>query len=256
MPRNRNQVQIKIRSDKRKARKDDCSNPQTTHSSNLADHFQQVSSMVDNLNQDKLFVRHFFHDANHSAALVLYTDEQIKDMVRFCCPAPTSHSTVIGIDKAFNLGPLHCTITTYKILALTRQNTGEHPICLGPLFLHGNSDTLTFPHFFDTSKFKLSDASSPPVFGSDEEVALRNACSSAFPNSGLLSCLCHLKCNTLNYLKDTVGLCDRDRKIIKMSSIFGTNGVTETRDDKTFRTKLIRNVLNSSIILKNTSLLN
>ena len=30
-------------------------------------------------NQDRLFVRHFFPDANHSAALVLYAGEQIQE---------------------------------------------------------------------------------------------------------------------------------------------------------------------------------
>ena len=103
------------------------------------------------------------------------------------------------------------------------------------------------------------------MFGYDEEAALRNACSSAFPNSGLLSCFCHLKDKTLDYLKDTVGLCDRDSKSL-MSSIFGTNGVTEIRNEVVFDIRLqnIQNEINQKCpeflnyfkLLKNTSLLN
>ena len=57
-------------------------------------------------------------------------------------------STVIRVDKTFNLSQLHVTITAFKNLPVYEKVPGEHPIMLGPIFLHGNSDFDTFLLFF------------------------------------------------------------------------------------------------------------
>ena len=42
--------------------------------------------------------------------IILFTEEQIMDVNRFCCSAPVAHTTVLGFDKTFNLGELHVTV--------------------------------------------------------------------------------------------------------------------------------------------------
>lgn len=42
--------------------------------------------------------------------MILYTDEQIQDVRRFCCGAPLAESTVLGVDKTFNLGQFHVAV--------------------------------------------------------------------------------------------------------------------------------------------------
>jgi hypothetical protein len=50
------------------------------------------------------------------------------DIRRFCCSRPSAHSTVLGVDKTFNLGELHVTATVFKNLAVGRQTTDNFPI--------------------------------------------------------------------------------------------------------------------------------
>ena len=80
--------------------------------------------------------------------IVLFTEEQIMDVNRFCCSVPVAHTTVLGFDKTFNLGELHVTVGVFKNLAVTRRDTGDHPIFTGPIFLHGNSDISSYHSFF------------------------------------------------------------------------------------------------------------
>ena len=65
-----------------------------------------------------------------------------------CCEGPSTMSTVIRVDKTFNLSQLHVIITAFKNLPVYEKVPVEHPIMLGPIFLHGNSDFDTFLLFF------------------------------------------------------------------------------------------------------------
>jgi len=48
--------------------------------------------------------------------------------------------------------------------------------------MHGTSYYETYSIFFDYLKRKLSQCSSPPVLGSDDEKAMRKAMKGAFPD--------------------------------------------------------------------------
>ena len=54
---------------------------------------------------------------------------------------------------------------------------------MGPMFIHGTSDYETYDGFFDYFKRKLSQCSSPPVLGSDDENAMWKAMKGAFLDS-------------------------------------------------------------------------
>ena len=89
------------------------------------------------------FVRQVIHSKQRVPSVVLYLHEQIKDMLRSCCAGLLCESNVIGVDKTVNLGPLHVTLTVYKLLPVTREGIGDHLIFVGPMYLHGHSDTFS-----------------------------------------------------------------------------------------------------------------
>ncbi|GFO13812.1 hypothetical protein PoB_004031700 [Plakobranchus ocellatus] len=103
-------------------------------------------------------------------------------------------------DKTFNLTDVHVTSAVYKNVALLNSRTMEHPGFFGAFFLHGNSDFRVFAQFFHHSVLEFADSPNP-VFGSDEEKAMRNAMAFAFPDAGILTCNRHLRATVLNILQ-------------------------------------------------------
>ena len=97
----------------------------------------------------------------HSCA-ILYTPEQLLDLKRFC------FSSAVAQDS---------------VLSLYRQSTQDHPIFIGPMFIHGNSTQDDFSQFFAHLNSKLSDYPSAPIVGTDEETALRNAIQNCMPGA-------------------------------------------------------------------------
>jgi len=89
------------------------------------------------------FVRLVMQAKDKVPCVVLYTDEQLQDIRRLCCTAPHGQTTVLGFDKTYNLGDIHVTVSIFKNLSVLRTTTGDHPIFAGPMFLHGNSTTMT-----------------------------------------------------------------------------------------------------------------
>ena len=116
---------------------------------------------------------------------------------------------------------------------MTRRDTNENPFFAGPFYLHGNSDFLSYNSFFSHLAGKLRRALSHPIFGTDDEKAMKQAMQAAFPDSSLLSCTRHLKQNVDVYLKDKIGVCRKERSSI-INSIFGPSGITSADEDVTF----------------------
>lgn len=79
----------------------------------------------------------------------------MRDLQRFCCSGPAPESTVMCVDKTYNLGSLHVTPTVFKHLGLFRKNnTSIHPLYLGPISIHGNSNFQTLSYFFSTQNWQ------------------------------------------------------------------------------------------------------
>ena len=89
----------------------------------------------------------------------------------------------------------------FKNLALLRRSSGESPIFLGPMFLHGNNDFECYLDFFSEFSGLIRKTKSPPVMGFDDEGALHGAAAHAVSNSRKLHCIKHLKDNMDKYLK-------------------------------------------------------
>lgn len=117
----------------------------------VANHIQNMESLV----HVCAFLHQVLHSKGKAAAVMLMTNEQLMDLRRFCCSYPAGQTTVLGFDKTFNLTCAHVTVGVYKNLSVFRKGTEDHPIFIGPIFLHGNSDFETYGSFFGFLSMKL-----------------------------------------------------------------------------------------------------
>ena len=200
---------------------------------NFADCVQTLDMLVNT----HPFVQRVIHGKDKVPTVILYTENQLADIKSLCCNGNVGQSTILGVDKTFNLGPVHVTTTVFKHLKVYRKETGEPPIILGPMFLHGNSDFKTFHAFFSHLSGELADCPNQPFFGSDDEQALRKAIRNAFPESSSIVCTRHLRNNIDDYLTDKVVISKNDRNRL-LDQIFGKDGVASTNDTMIFDQRL------------------
>ena len=112
--------------------------------------FADQVSAVEELQHSLPFVRQIIRQHGKVPCIILHTPEQIEDLKRFCCPPTSCASTVLCVDKTYNLGDVHVTTTVYKNLSLLSRRSSEYPLFFGPMFLHGDSDTDSFFYFFSS----------------------------------------------------------------------------------------------------------
>ncbi|GFN78806.1 hypothetical protein PoB_000531200, partial [Plakobranchus ocellatus] len=98
---------------------------------NFADQVSALEEPQHTMRFMKLIVRHY----KKVPFVILYTEEQISDIKRFCCPPVTVESTVLGFDKTFSLSNVDVTVSAYKCLAVKRRSTNDHLIFCGLLLL-------------------------------------------------------------------------------------------------------------------------
>ena len=124
---------------------------------------------------------------------------------------------------------MHVTATCFKQTAVNMASTKQPPIFLGPLFIHDNSDFETFSVFFNHFRVKLiSTDTNDLVFGTDEELALLNAITAAFPDSGHLLCTRHLRKNVNQQLIDEC--IDKKARESLIEDIFGQDRLINADD--------------------------
>jgi hypothetical protein len=198
---------------------------------NLADHIINIENRV---YQKDPFIRAVVH-LHTGPSVLIYTDEQIQDIKRFCA---VDSGSILGVDKTYNLGELHLTTTVFKNLSVRRTDTNQHPIFLGPSFLHGKSDFETFNAFFSHIGSKFTDEEIHKlIIGSDDETALRKSIRRSLPGSTQIICTRHLKNNVKDYLLRKVGVKDTDKKFI-VNVLFGENGLTDADTTVIFESRL------------------
>ena len=89
------------------------------------------------------FVHKIIHMKNNCASTILFTDQQIEDIRKFC----VSGEGVLSIDKTYCLEKIFVTVTVIKYQSMLDQESKSHPLFLGPVFLHSKSHikiTLNF----------------------------------------------------------------------------------------------------------------
>ena len=75
------------------------------HKSNPADDMQAVINMI----HESLFVQEIIQVKGKPPCIILYTDEQLKDLTNIC--SNSSSRSILGIDRTFNLGS--CFVTSF-----------------------------------------------------------------------------------------------------------------------------------------------
>jgi hypothetical protein len=105
------------------------------HCKTFADEFQSVFSLAqtDAMSSDP-FVRYVIASGNRVPSVLLYTERQIRELKTFCFGGKSG--SVLSFDKTFNLGSIYVTVAAYKNMAVLRRRTNDHPIFIGPIFLH------------------------------------------------------------------------------------------------------------------------
>ena len=128
---------------------------------------------------------------------VLCFDWTLNDIERFCTG---DRHTVLSVDPTFKLGDFDVTVTTYRHLMLT-NTTGNHPVMMGPLFIHQCKKFNTY-HFFASSLVGLRPTlTNLRAFGTDGEQALSSALQTVFTEAKHLRCFLHFKSNLDDRLK-------------------------------------------------------
>ena len=134
--------------------------------------------------------------------IILVVPELIDQMARFCSSTNRERAlTPLGIDRTFNVASCHVTMTCFKQLDVLRTETHDHPVMLGPVLLHWESDVTAFSEFFLALKLALADSAKelemlnlPSIlFGSDQEKAILSARALIFRESQHLFCVLHLR---------------------------------------------------------------
>jgi len=209
----------------------------TDHCRTFGDEFQAVFSMVQSDKaSDAPFVRYVVGTGDRVPSVILYTERQIRELKAFCFSG--TGGSVLSFDKTFNLGAIYVTVAVYKNTALVRRRTNQHPLFIGPLYLHGHSDAETYSFFFCHIASRLQDCQfSQLTLGADEELAMRKAMSHGFHGALQVTCTRHLQNNADKKLDSVVGSRSDVRRAVH-SALFGSAGLTSCDDVITFDDKV------------------
>ena len=207
-------------------------------SANLADEVLEVISMVDTCD----FVQQVCKSKGKMPNFVCFTEEQKNDFNFFLSQ---KSGFPVGVDRTFNLGPFYVTALIYKNLRVVRSDDpSNHPLTMGPLFLHKDVDFKAYNYFFSSVKGALCESvhsfelslGKDVLIGSDEEAALTKAIDSNFPASLRFLCSIHLKDNTNAYMQKHVGIPQKQRKAIT-EMLFGDDGLANADSSFSFKQK-------------------
>ena len=111
-------------------------------------------------------------------AIVLATDQQLADLVRFA--TSSGKFCIVTIDPTFSLGEFDVTPLTYRHLLLTTKRYNQPPIFLGPILIHYRKTFATYLFFASSLIGQCPQLEGVRAFGTDGETALIKAFSHEF----------------------------------------------------------------------------
>ena len=170
-------------------------------------------------------------------AIVVATERQINDLVRFC--TNSSNFGIMTIDPTFCLGEFEVMVTTYRQLTLQSRRTADHPVFIGPVMIHYRKSFSTYLFFASTLVGMKPELSNLKSFGTDGEEALFDAFQQVFPNAVHLLCALHMKRNVKAKLQE-LSIGEHIQQMV-MGDIFGKQvnsqlieGLVDSCDEKQF----------------------
>ena len=91
---------------------------------------------------------------NDLPTIVLFTEKQVNDIIKFCCHRQAGMVSELGADITFQLGPFFLLVTTYKNTFLKVKGSDHSPSFLGPRHdLHDErGEHLSFLYAFSSSR--------------------------------------------------------------------------------------------------------
>ena len=92
---------------------------------------------------DNKFIRAV--NAAPQPAILLVTDKQLRDLVRFC--TSSFEFSVLIVDSTFCLGDFDVTLVTYRHLLLQSKRYKSPPVCVGPVCVHYKKTFETYLFF-------------------------------------------------------------------------------------------------------------
>ena len=133
---------------------------------------------------------------NDLPTVMLFTDQQLNNIVKFCCHDRVNHVSELGVDVTFQLGPFYVLVTSFKNTVLRVKGGKNHPSFLGPVMIcmTGDESTyLSFIHCLIRENPGLNEFLR--ATGTDDERALTNALAAGFRNATPLLCYIHSQRN-------------------------------------------------------------
>lgn len=129
---------------------------------------------------------------------------------------------------------MYVTPSVYKNIALVRRRTGDNPVFIGPLFIHGHSDFETYAQFFGQLSTKTVDCNTQQLtLGSDDELAVKKCFTHFFPRASIVTCSLHLKENVGRKLDELLGKSSLLRAEL-IRALFGIGGLIDCNDVVSF----------------------
>ena len=174
-------------------------------------------------------------------AIVLATNSQLRDLVRFCT-SPFEFS-VLTVDPTFCLGDFDVTLITSRHLFLQSKRYHQSPVFVGPSCIHFRKNFSAYLFFASTLIGQCKELEGVRAVGTDGEQALIDAFKHEFGFSQHLTCFLHVRrnmkeklreCNipsqvTIDILNDTFGN--------KLGSVY-VNGLVDADDTEDFDIKV------------------
>lgn len=85
---------------------------------------------------------------NDLPTVILFTDQQIDNLVKFCCLRKEGFVSELGVDLTFQLGPFYLLVTSYKNTLLeVKKEAKNSPSFLGPMMICLTKDYQTYLSF-------------------------------------------------------------------------------------------------------------
>jgi hypothetical protein len=185
--------------------------------SKMADEILNVLSMVG----PDAFVQHVITTNDRTHCVMLYIDQDIIDIKKFCC---FPNDSVLSFEKIYSLVSFYVTPSTYKTLALKHVCSGSLPMFVALCI----TQTSTHSHYFSYSYSRLSSADILHLtLGADVEHPMRNATLTVFCISSHITCTRQLKKNINIFLQQKIGS-DAQYSMVVMLELFGRNGPSKT----------------------------
>ncbi|XP_064106436.1 uncharacterized protein LOC135215536 [Macrobrachium nipponense] len=184
------------------------------------------------------FIHHIEYRKGEITSLTLYKEEQLLNLYQFCCS--DFHPSVLGVKTLFKNQAFNVTVLTYINYSVIHGLTGEHPVFIGPVFLHKDDDCLTYNVFLSHIKKRMSKIhgqvrggkQNPLVLGTDVSKALQQSLD-RFPKSCKLICSDDVKHHVLQMVKDHFNSSQSSDLVEKIVKLFvGSEGLCNSPNEK------------------------